>query len=301
MSFSGSVRDALTSPMFVIPLVASMLLVFVVAFQSLQEAAGVPTGTIEYADPFRALLSLTYAPLVETTGFRLTPIGAFLIPYLLWRGRRRVVASSWPERLRSGLEAFLYPEGAKQRLELETVWGSGLRKGITLPEWVLLAVTAFGFGLAHYVLGAGWDVGKISTATVAGLCFGVAYLVYGIHAAIILHWFFDYYFMAYALAADMLSGQLLVVNLLVELVTIGFGLAAWLGLAAVGVIRLVRRVRPSRAPPPPPIPSSLPTPVAQPVFRDRYCSSCGSKIRWDVVFCTECGRRQEPPGVEMSR
>jgi len=290
--FSSSVRGALTNSMLVIPLVASMLLVLVVALQSLQEAAGVPTGAIEVSDPFRALLSLTYAPLVETTGFRLTPIGAFLVPYLLWRGRRKVAGSSWSARLRSGLEAFLYPEGAKDRLGLETVWGSGLRKGVTPAEWIVVTVTAFGFGLAHYTSGAGWDIGKISTAAIAGFCFGAAYLVYGAHAAILLHWFFDYYFIVYAIAAEIFSGQLFLLSLLIDLVTIVLGLMGWVGLVGVGVLSLVRRVRP-RPMPVAPIP---PVTTMQPVPRERYCLFCGSRVRGDVMFCTECGRRQEPGG-----
>jgi hypothetical protein len=290
--FSSSVRSALTSSMFVIPLVACMLLVFVVALQSLQERMGVPTGVMEVSDPFRALLSLTYAPLVETTGFRLTPIGAFLVPYLLWRGRRKVAGSSWTERLRSGLEAFLYPEGAKGRLGLETVWGSGLRKGVTLAEWVVVAATAFGFGLAHYTSGAGWDAGKISTAAIAGFCFGVAYLVYGVHTAILLHWFFDYYFIVYAIAAEIFSGQIVLVSILIDLVTIALGLAGWVGVLGLVALILVRKVRP-RPSPVAPIP---PVTTLQPVPRERYCLFCGSRVRGDVVFCTECGRRQEPGG-----
>jgi len=285
LGFTSSIRSALTSPMFAITVIASMLLDLVLVLQSLQEAAGIATGSIELSDPFAAFLSLTYAPLMETVGFRLTPIGAFLVPYLLWRGRRKVAASDWQKRLRLALEAFLNPEGAKGRLGLTTVWGSGLRRGVTLPEWAVVALAAFGFGLAHFYSGAGWDIGKVSTAAIAGFCFGAAYLVYGAHAAILLHWVFDYYFTAYALAATAFSGRLLVVNLLVNSMAIGLGLAAWAGLLALGVVRVVRKVRPPRAPPPV---------VPQPFFRVKYCLFCGFQIQGDVVFCTECGKRQEP-------
>lgn len=286
-SFTGSVRDAFASPMFVIPVLASMLLDLVLVIQGVQEAAGVPTGSIELSDPFMALLSLAYAPVMETIGFRLTPIGFFLVPYLLWKGRQRVAVLTWSERIRSALEAFLAPDSAKSRLGLPTVVGSGVRKGVTLPEWFVVAGAAIGFGLAHILSGSGWEAGKVSTAALAGFVFGVVYLTYGVHAAIIMHWFFDYYFMVYALADEMYSGLFLMVDGLVNSVILWLGLAGWAAVVALGVLRVVRKIRPPRAP--------LPPPTVPPPAGVRYCLFCGSTIRWDSVFCTECSRKQELP------
>jgi hypothetical protein len=50
------------------------------------------------------------------------------------------------------------------------------------------------FGFAHILYGGGWEIGKVSTACLAGFVFAIMYVSYGAYADILLHWFFNYYF-----------------------------------------------------------------------------------------------------------
>lgn len=74
------------------------------------------------------------------------------------------------------------------------VKANGFPWGISPVEWILILLTSVIFGLAHFLAGSGWEVGKISTAFLAGLVFGIVFVAYGAYASILLHWFFNYYF-----------------------------------------------------------------------------------------------------------
>lgn len=192
--------DALRSNYIVLmPCLTSMLLVVVIMLQSLQTSVGVQTGSIEFQNPFIGYLIVSYAPLVEELSFRITTIGAFGGLYLLWKTRQL------PHYARLGsVRIFLHyvwsPDSAKRLLRYDTIEDSGLRRGTLSWEWILLGVTSASFGLAHYLSGAGWEIGKISTALVSGLTLGFVYLRYGIYAPVLLHWYFNYYLGTYDLA-----------------------------------------------------------------------------------------------------
>ena len=58
--------------------------------------------------------------------------------------------------------------------------------------YVLVAISSVLFGAAHVLLGAGWDIGKVSQAAAAGVALGVLYYKYGFAATVLLHWTIDY-------------------------------------------------------------------------------------------------------------
>ncbi len=86
-------------------------------------------------------------------------------------------------RTRGGLRSYLL--------------GGGFRVGPL--EALFLVASAAMFALAHV---PGWDLWKVLPTFVAGLAFGYLFLTVGLHAAIILHFSFDYL----SLGLDLLPG-----------------------------------------------------------------------------------------------
>lgn len=170
------------------PYVSGALLIGIVILQSLQEAHGIPTGGISFDNPFKAMFSLAYSPLIEEVGFRVTPIGT-LISVMAYRAAK----GGRLKKLWSALVSYLYPDRAKGALGLPTIDKNGVARGLTIYEWTLVAGSSVMFGFAHYFSGGGWNVGKISSATLAGIVLSIVYIWKGIPACALLHWFFNYF------------------------------------------------------------------------------------------------------------
>jgi len=242
-NFHHVVRASLQHPinlvlknfLFTLPIITSILFVLVVGIHSIQDAAGIPTGGISYPDPYMALFSLAYSPIVEEVAFRLSPIGAFLIFYVClagWRGAARLPLR-W--RVKLGFLAFLYPEEAKRTVRLRSIGEHGFFRGISKGEWVIVVLTSAFFGLAHFLSGSGWGPGKVTSAFIVGLALCMVYLAYGAHAPILVHWFFNYYTKTFEIASEIYPSFF---NILLDLVyllslTLGFlGLILFLAVKA---------------------------------------------------------------------
>jgi len=236
-SFHGVIEKGFSRPMkklfdnwlFAMPVVTSMTLTAVIAIHSFQETHGVPTGEISLPkNPFKALFELSYAALIEEIGFRVTPIAAFLIIYLFWVGRKNAVTLSLRQRLKLFLTAPLYPDKAKKMVGVKTVSDFGVKGGISLGEWFMIFFTSIIFGLAHYLGDGGWEVGKVTSASVVGLAMGLTYLLYGVQAPILLHWFFNYYQHIYFIS-------MYIIFILINLFTVVFGILNWLAFTILGL------------------------------------------------------------------
>ena len=227
--------------LFALPIIASMLLLAVIGIHYFQESAlGVPTGEPTLpTNPFETFFLLAYSPLIEEVGFRLTPIGLFLIFYVFWAGRKIVTQLSSKQLLKLFLVAPIYPEEAKRMVGLKNVDVDGLR-GIGVAEWIMVLATALIFGLAHLFSGIGWNVGKVTSTFIVGLIFGLAYLAYGFQAPILLHWYFNYYFYTYELASDLYPSTFSI-EVLIYFLTIVVGTLGLLALLAIGLSRIFRR------------------------------------------------------------
>ena len=66
-------------------------------------------------------------------------------------------------------------------------------------------------------------MGKITTAFLAGLVFGIMYVSYGAYASILLHWFFNYYFTIIDLADSTYGGFFHTFSNLVEFANLTAG------------------------------------------------------------------------------
>ncbi len=238
--FSRPVKKLFDNWLFAMPIIASMLLIAVIVIHSFQEAHGVPTGDIPLPpNRFEALFDLSYAALIEEIGFRVTPIGAFLIVYLFWAGSRNAVKLSLGQRIKLFLAAPLFPDEAKKIVGVKTVSNSGIRGGISLGEWAMVFFTAIIFGLAHYLPGGGWEIGKVTSASVVGLAMGLTYLLYGVQAPILLHWFFNYYNYAYYFASELYT-SVLTTSILIDYITRVLGVLGWLAVIALGLYKMFR-------------------------------------------------------------
>jgi membrane protease YdiL (CAAX protease family) len=133
----------------------------------------------------------------------------------------------------------------KELLNLRTIRENGVR-GVSWFEWVTLAVTSGAFGAAHFLYGGGWEIGKISTATISGLALGFAYLRYGAYAPILLHWFFNYYFGTFDLASQlkMPAADLLATGIEILNLATGSVFAAALTLSFLLGLRFTKSQRP---------------------------------------------------------
>jgi hypothetical protein len=170
-------------------------------------------------------------------GFRLIPIGAFLIIYLFGT-KRKTVTFSLSQKIKLFFTAILFPDNAKRMVGTKTVNEHGVGGGISLGEWGMVIFTSVVFGLAHFNPGVSWEIGKISSAAVAGLFLGLSYLLYGIQAPIIMHWFFNAYSDAFFLlsefhpSADSFANGTVIFSVIV-------GIIGWSAVAILGFRRLV--------------------------------------------------------------
>ena len=215
-NFVSSVRGALSRPirlaktsfLYVMPLVASALVVATVIISWFQEAQGVQTGSIDFgtANPYVILAELSFAPIQEEFAFRITSIGIPLaiILLILYRSDQRI--SGAKNKLKLFVLTMLSPERGKASLGYSNIAANGFPRGISWAEWALILLTSAVFGLAHFLSGGGWEIGKVSTAFLAGFVFAIMYVSYGAYASILLHWFFNYYFTVLDQGASVYGG-----------------------------------------------------------------------------------------------
>ena len=135
-------------------------------------SAGVPIGSLSTVDARLLFWSLTYAPLVEEFGFRVTIIGLVTLLIALR------VGGKW-----KSLWALWHPSRTLGALRVEAWRQQGIYAAIVLSAAV--------FGVQH-VLG-GWEIGKFFDAFVIGLAFGIIYFTHGLPVAVMMHWGFDYF------------------------------------------------------------------------------------------------------------
>lgn len=208
----GDLLPRIPNWLVVMPLASSALLLVVILLTLVQEGFGVPTGALPPFDDYFLLFWLTYSPILEEWTFRLSPLGLVVgLRILIVKGPRS-----------SFLLSFVLPDRAKAQAGLPHLYDKGWR-GIHWSEWLGLAITSLIFGLAHLLAGGGWQAGKVLTATLSGLVLGIAFLVYGGYASILLHWFFNFYFEIFMLGSSLIGGILDAAAVLVSLLTIALG------------------------------------------------------------------------------
>ena len=236
-------KKLFNSCLFAMPIINSMALIGVVVIQGFQEAGGIPTGTspVSSSDPFLAFVDLSYSAVVEEVGFRLIPIGAFLVFYL-FVVKRAAKTFSVKKKMKLLFTSILFPDTAKSMVGEKTVNESGILQGISLSEWGVVIFTSIIFGLAHFDPGKSWEIGKITSATFAGFVIALSYLLYGAQASIILHWFFNTYTKTYLVFSDLYPVMIPFTNA-VWILSFILGIFGWVAGAYIISSRLVGVVK----------------------------------------------------------
>ena len=300
-SFHDVVRKGFSRPftklfnnnLFAMPIIASMLFTAVIAITLFQESQGIPTGSLPEAEPFPLFFQLTYSPVWEEISFRISTIGVFLIAFLFSVGGKKLAKLSAGQALKIALLIPLYPDKAKKVFGVKTVSEFGI-KGISLGEWGMIGITSVIFGWLH--VGNPWGLGKFTTATLQGLVLGLVYLLYGVQAPILLHWFFNYYWGGFILALELYpnSLSLIFIIFLIEMVTLMVGVLGWsifaglLGVRVYGRVKSWRGRRWKKT-----VPALSPSTQPSPSPTNRFCHGCGRVLEEDMQFCPYCGKAFE--------
>ncbi|MEM2896561.1 MAG: CPBP family intramembrane glutamic endopeptidase [Candidatus Bathyarchaeia archaeon] len=229
--FSGLMNTLFKNYLYAMPLIACMLLTSITLLHSLQEAHGIPTGSIAIQNQFEALLDLAYSSIREEIGFRITPIGTPLILYLVFKKSNRIPEGNF-QKLKLFASALLNPQKAKSMV--------GIPERVTSMEWVLIIFTSIVFGIAHFISGVGWEIGKTSSATVAGMALGIVYVIYGAHASILVHWFFNYYLTVYEMAIDLYPQSFNLLIHSINSINVILGVIGWINLASYKVYKFFK-------------------------------------------------------------
>jgi hypothetical protein len=234
-------RKLFRSCLFTMPIINSMTLIAIIALQSFQEVGGIPTGMPALpGEPFLDFFELSYATVIEEIGFRIIPIGAFLLFTFFWT-KNKISTFSFRQKLKLLVLTPLFPDRAKKMVDAKTVDENGIKGGISLGEWGMVLFTSIIFGLAHFLLSGGWEIGKITSATLAGLVLGLSYLIYGAQASIIIHWFFNAYMETYFLFSGIYPIATPLTNIVV-ISTVILGILGWSAIVVLGYFKLVKAV-----------------------------------------------------------
>lgn len=229
--------------LFAMPIITSMTLIAVITIQSFQEVGGIPTGTspTSGSDPLLALVDLSYSAVIEEIGFRVIPIGAFLVFYFFIY-KRLGTTFSFKNKLKLFFSSIFFPDQAKKMVGAKTVNEYGILKGISVNEWGLIIFTSIIFGLAHFDPGNSWEIGKITTATFTGFVIGLSYFLYGVQASLIIHWFFNTYTKTYLVFSDLYPAMTPLSNA-VWIFTLILGILGWLTAGILFYNKLVRSIK----------------------------------------------------------
>jgi hypothetical protein len=235
-----------SSWLIAMPLVSCALLLIVLVATIVLNQSGLSSGTLCNPCPPEAELyaALAYSPISEEIAFRITTLGLLVAIIVIWKNRSIEQGSSKQKTLSLLVASFLSPDSAKARVGLPTI-AANRWHGIHWSEWILLFLTSSLFGIAHVISGGtDWGIGKAFTAAISGFALGVVYLGYGAYAAVLLHWFFDFYFETFSVGADVFGSAVATLPGLVSLASLIVGIVSIL----VALAWIVRRLSPGEIP-----------------------------------------------------
>lgn len=170
------VSSILQNTLIATVIIFSVLLLAIILLEQLQQSVGISTGQLEGV-PSVIFFNITLSPIVEELGFRVTTIGFFAVLTLALRGAGI-----------SSLKAFWHPG-----YHLRQILGSDGEKPSLGSLYGIAILSGVFFGLAHLLYGSGqWELGKVTTAGLAGVALGIFYIHYGFTGAVLLHWSFNY-------------------------------------------------------------------------------------------------------------
>lgn len=163
--FNTALMIAVIFPIFALGLVS---------IEDLLNRIGLPVGQLPEIDPRENFFLITYSPLVEEFGFRVSLVG--------------IAGGILGWKVLGGLKGFL--KGIWHPASVIKSKGMGFKVNAFLLPIILNSLL---FGLAHIFYSSDWGIGKVISAGIAGFIIGIVYVTNGVPAAILLHWAFNYF------------------------------------------------------------------------------------------------------------
>ena len=164
-----------TKPIVKVFLLGALTLTITLAIEMIQSSIGIETGSLETKNRYIFFLSAMMAPISEEIGFRLTLLGVVsAILYML----------NYETSIQGLFKALVHPYSIHKE------------GGNLLTLYIFTVIQAIVFGLAHVIGGGGWQIGKVTTATLAGVYLGYLYIKYGFTSSVLGHSFFNIYLLS---------------------------------------------------------------------------------------------------------
>ena len=146
----------------------SILVLASVAITAVQSSVGIATTPPAADNRLIEFLHITFAPIVEETGFRLLLVG---VPVFL-----------------------LYADRFSPRYLAGCLWRPGMLEiGSMRRAAAVIVFVGVMFGFLHIALGDPWSEGKFAQATAGGIILGWAYVRYGFVTSVLIHWASNYF------------------------------------------------------------------------------------------------------------
>lgn len=228
VSMPSVIRRTMRGEMTILTLNSSFSMVIVfsslylVSFliEIIQSSLGISTGALTLENPLVDFFSISLAPLTEEIGFRVSTIG--LVGFALMFGRVGLIKAL---RMFWHPQRYLVAKSANTRQQdMRVLYSIALFTGIF-------------FGISHLLFGGGWEIGKVTTGSLAGVALGVMYIQFGLPNAILLHWSFNYFRGAYFYFGDITSSNILGYIMEVSVLITGAG-----GILLLTLIFIARRI-----------------------------------------------------------
>ena len=151
----------------------SILIVFSVIIDSVQQSFGVPTESPEFSNKLIQFFQITKSPLTEEIGFRILLVGLPLYA--------------------------MFSHKASFAHFFKSLWHPSKHLEITNYKKAIILIITVGifFGASHIISGTPWSAGKFAQATVSGIIIGWVYIRHGLAPAILIHWATNYFIFSY--------------------------------------------------------------------------------------------------------
>lgn len=178
-----SINEMLSNKAIIFIIIFSITFFIVNLINIIQSELGIETGSpvMVKNQILQNFITISISPITEEIGFRLTTIG-FCTIILLFKKTNKV----------NKLKIMWNP---KKYIKIYS--NENYRKHIRIL-YIIAIFSGMVFGLSHIFIGDGWQIGKVTTASLVGIIIGILYINYGFNYAILFHWTFNYVIGSYA-------------------------------------------------------------------------------------------------------
>jgi len=216
MLVNGDMEAFQSNFLLFMPGLSSAILLVTTVINILGERAGVSVGGPSFTDPFSEIFILSYAAVSEEIGFRLVPILIPIAAYMLYRSKNNLKEFTGITKIFMPILAILKPELYQRNIGLDST------KILGYLKFSLILLSSLMFSYAHVFSGS-WGWGKFPSTFIAGVVIGACSVKYGFDSAVLLHWFFNYYWSAFSWM-DSLGGPLSLIYEFVYIITVYLGM-----------------------------------------------------------------------------